>query len=389
METIKILHISVKNKIATYRHRDGAIVCGNKGYKIVFTFDEEWDDYSTKTARFIWGGKYYDQIFTGVECQVPILNDTTEVTIGVYAGDLKTTTPAEIPCLISILCGNPEMANGMVKDYREEAVTAAQEAKNAAEEARAAAQVVVHPVMGVTPILNGHRVTITDIEGTKHFDVKNGEGVLSEDEEALLDKLSKWYDESHYTKLTISSFTMSPTTTTYEIGSSTNVVFSWSFNKTPVEVTFAGSTQNATQTGSASIKVTASSHTSQTYTLYGKYKEGETATKSLSVNFRNKYYYGCATEPSLVNSVFIKALSSGGWANAKTVSFTPNCTSGKYVWYAYPKRLGQVVMWMGGFQGGFEDPQTVSVTNDSGYTEEYYVYRSTNAGIGNLSIEAK
>ena len=388
MEIIKALHISVKNKIATYRQRDGAIVCGNKGYKIVFTFDEEWDDYNIKTARFIWGGKYYDQIFTGVECPTPLINDTTEVIVGVYAGDLKTTTPAEIPCLISILCGNPEMVDGMVKEYREEAVTAAEEAKVAAEEAKAAAQVVVHPTITVTPITGGNRVTITDIEGKKHFDVKNGEGALSGDEEALLDKLSKWYDESHYTKLAISSFAMNPSTTTYEIGSSQSITFSWSFNKTPAVVTFAGNDQNATQTGSATIRATASSHTTQTYTLYGKYKEGETATRSLSVNFRNKYYYGCAAEPSSVNSLFIKTLSSE-WANAKTFSFTPNCTSGKYVWYAYPKRFGTVVMWMGGFQGGFEDPQTVSVTNDSGFTEDYYVYRSMNKGLGNPLIEAK
>lgn len=389
METIKTLHVTVKNKIATYRQRDGAIVCGNKGYIIAFTFDSEWDEYSTKTARFIWQGKYYDQIFTGVECPVPIINDTTELTIGVYAGDLKTTTPADIPCLTSILCGNPEMANGMVKDYREEAVTAAEEAKAAAEEAKAAAQVVVFPVIGVTPILNGHKVTITDAEGTKSFEVKNGEGVLTADEAALLEKLSNWYDESHYTKLAISSFTMSPSTTTYEIGSSPSITFSWAFNKTPVAVTLAGDSQNAAQTGVATIKATASSHTTQTYTLYGKYKEGETATKSLSVSFRNNYYYGCAAEPSFIDSLFIKGLSNGGWANSKTASFTPNCASGKYVWYAYPTRFGKAVMWMGGFQGGFEDPQTVSVTNDSGFTEDYYVYRSTNSGIGSLSIEAK
>ena len=42
---MKTLRINVKDKIATYLQRDGVIVCGNKGYTIAFTFDEEWDEY--------------------------------------------------------------------------------------------------------------------------------------------------------------------------------------------------------------------------------------------------------------------------------------------------------------------------------------------------------
>jgi hypothetical protein len=44
---------------------------------------------------------------------------------------------------------------------------------------------------------------------------------------------------------------------------------------------------------------------------------------------------------------------------------------------------------MGGFQGGFEEPLVIPVTNGSGVTEDYYLYRSTNSGIGDLSIQAK
>ena len=319
---------------------------------------------------------------------MPVINDATEVTVGVYAGDLKTTTPAVIPCLISILCGSPEVADGMVKEYREEALLAAEEAKTAAEEAKAAAKVVVFPVIDVTNITGGHRVTITDVEGTKTFDVMDGEGALTDVDAALLAKLSKWYDDEHYVAMT-GTLTMSPNTTTYEMGSSQSVKFSWTFSKIPTEVTFDGATQTAAKTGSKTITVTSSSHTTLSYKVYGKYAEGETVTKTLSINFRNKYYYGCATEPTTVNSTFIKGLLSNGWANVKTASFTPNCTAGMYVWYAYPKRLGAATMWMGGFQGGFEEPQIISVTNSSGFTEEYYVYRSTNSGIGSLSIEAK
>ena len=173
---MKTLRINVKDKIATYFQRDGVIVCGNKDYTIAFTFDEEWDEYTTKTARFVWNGKYYDKEFTGDECPVPVINDATEVTVGVYAGDLKTTTPAEIPCLISILCGNPEVIEGNIKEYRDIAQQAAAEAQQAAEEAKAAAEVVVHPTIDVEEIEGGHRLTINDADGEKTFDVMDGEG---------------------------------------------------------------------------------------------------------------------------------------------------------------------------------------------------------------------
>lgn len=293
----------------------------------------------------------------------------------------------------------------MIEDYRDEALLSAEKAEQSKKEARAAElsakaaateaqealKIVKFPVINTTPIAYGHRVTITDAEGTKHFDImngKDGEGVLSDSEIALLGKLSQWYEDEHYVAMT-GTFTMSPSTTTYEIGSSQSVTFSWTFSKLPIEVTFNGVAQAVAESGSKTETVISMSHATKVYRIYGEYKEGETASKSFSINFRNKYYYGCKAKFPIVDSDFIKSLSSSGWANNKTASFTPNCTAGTYVWYAYPKRLGAATMWMGGFQGGFEDPLTVSVTNGSGFTEDYYVYCSTNAGIGSLSIEAK
>lgn len=172
---MKTLRINIKDKIATFFQRDGVIVCGNKGYKLVFTFDEDWADCTTKTARFIWNGHYYDKQFTDNECEVPVLNDTTKVTVGVYAGDLKTTTPAEIPCLISIICGNPEYIEENIKEYRDIAQQSAEEAQQAAREAKQAATAVVHPTIDVEEIEGGHRLTINDADGEKTFDVMDGE----------------------------------------------------------------------------------------------------------------------------------------------------------------------------------------------------------------------
>lgn len=85
------------------------IVCGNSGYTIEFDFDAEWDAHVIKTARFVYakGGelKYQDVVFSGNTADVPILSNVREVYVGVFAGDLRTTTPARVPCDKSILCG--------------------------------------------------------------------------------------------------------------------------------------------------------------------------------------------------------------------------------------------------------------------------------------------
>lgn len=101
---MRTLHITVNNKIATYLTRDGNIVCGNSDYQIVFAFDSEWDAHEEKVARFIWNGKYIDVAFTGDTVTVPVLANTELLKVGVYAGELNTTTSAEIGCKLSILC---------------------------------------------------------------------------------------------------------------------------------------------------------------------------------------------------------------------------------------------------------------------------------------------
>jgi len=101
---MRTLHISVLDKKATYLSRDGDIVCGNSDYVIEFAFDAEWNGYTEKVARFIWNGQYKDVEFTGTSCAAPIITNASEVEVGVYAGELSTTTPAVIGCQKSILC---------------------------------------------------------------------------------------------------------------------------------------------------------------------------------------------------------------------------------------------------------------------------------------------
>lgn len=100
----KILHVTVSNRVAKYSQRDGFIVCGNSDYEVEFNFDSEWDGLTVKTARFKYNGAAVDVVFSGDTVSVPKIRNTTALTVGVYAGDLKTTTPATIPAVKSILC---------------------------------------------------------------------------------------------------------------------------------------------------------------------------------------------------------------------------------------------------------------------------------------------
>ena len=98
------INIKIRNKVAKGEY--AVIVCDNSDYIAHFAFDAEWDAYDTKTARFVYCGTYTDVVFTGNSCPIPEIHDTRSLTIGVYAGDLHTTTPAYISCVPSILCGN-------------------------------------------------------------------------------------------------------------------------------------------------------------------------------------------------------------------------------------------------------------------------------------------
>lgn len=96
------ISISVKNKIAVQTNRT-LYVCGNSDYTALFDLDAEWNAFEIKTARFCYNGHYSDVIFTGNECEIPVIADTNEFEIGLFAGNLHTTTPAMVLCERSIL----------------------------------------------------------------------------------------------------------------------------------------------------------------------------------------------------------------------------------------------------------------------------------------------
>ena len=76
-------------------------------------------------------------------------------------------------------------------------------------------------------------------------------------------------------------------------------------------------------------------------------------------------------------------------SNDKKRTFTVDARAGEYIVYALPARLGAVTFFVGGFEGGFEEPVEQVLTNASGYQEPYNVYRSTNANLGETTVEVR
>ena len=181
-------------------------------------------------------------------------------------------------------------------------------------------------------------------------------------------------DALEYQPIKINSFSAAPPVN--EMGSSQDIMLGWTLNKTATSQNINGVpvTGNSTQiTGVTS---------SQTYTL--SVSDGSTsASRAVSVSFANRIYYGAAADLTDVTSL------SSVLSNDPERTITVNAGAEEYIVYAIPARLGNVVFFVGGFEGGFEPPETQTLTNQSGFAESYKVYRSTNKNLGETTVEVR
>lgn len=343
-----ILHINVARRVATYQKRDGAMVCGNNDYQIKFTFDSEWDAYTTKTARFKWKGGWHDQTFDGDTCPVPRILGATEVKVGVYVDEF-TTTDAVIPALCSCRCNEGELVQPG-ETYVNQAAAAVYAAQQAAERAEEAAE---------------------NIEGLEEVDER-------------LDDLEDAVADLNYTPITAS---LSVNQGTKELGSSvTGAVLSWSVSKETKSITLDGVAVD----GKTSYTDPNTYTTTKTWTLRATEADakGHTATAYASISFLNGVYYGVSsngsidTEDSADILAFTKKLRS-----SKYPEFTVTAGDGEYIYYCLPSRMGACTFTVGVLSGGFTLQSEGSFTNASGYTERYYIYRSNNPGLGSVTVK--
>ena len=168
-----IIKINIANKRPVVENdpilgKQPVIVCGNTDYQIQFAFDNEWDGFTAKTALFIWrqGGQLQtcEAPFNGDTVNVPMLQGAHYVLVGVFAGELHTTTSVKIECEYSVQCD----AKGAAKVYPPEVTQAVlcikqdlsveqqeQARKNVNAISKAEAEKLIKNAFAQIPVYNG------------------------------------------------------------------------------------------------------------------------------------------------------------------------------------------------------------------------------------------
>ncbi len=109
---------------------------------------------------------------------------------------------------------------------------------------------------------------------------------------------------------------------------------------------------------------------------------------SITHTFNNDRFWGVSPISSgTYSSADVRALATSDLTNSIPNSFTVAPGVGQYIVYAYPSRLGTASFSVNGFPGGFNSAATASVTNASGFTENFSVYSSVNSNLGSTTVD--
>ena len=169
--------------------------------------------------------------------------------------------------------------------------------------------------------------------------------------------------------IVINSFTATPKV--LELGSTANIIVSWNLSRAAAKTTLNGinvlGQQQYTDPDVSANKE---------YKLTVTDEKGREVKASTSISFANHVYWGLSAETA-ISETLVETLNNHVLSDSKARAISVQPYQ-QYVYYAYPKRLGPARFKQGVFEGGFEEPATIRVTNGSSYAEDYYVYRSTN-----------
>lgn len=202
-----------------------------------------------------------------------------------------------------------------------------------------------------------------------------------------------WVAGAVPTGFSVSSFT-GPTTTQETGATITTPSFTATYSATPSSASVsdnvgAGSTawSNPYTSGTRAGSFTKStSGQSVTFTL-SAVRGGTTATKTLTVTWASRVFYGVATIPGAYNEAFIEGLASSVVSTTRARTIAVTASGAQHVYYCLPVSYGTPTFTTNGLSGGFTKvASAVSVTNANGATTTYDVWESNQAGIGSQSI---
>ena len=193
----------------------------------------------------------------------------------------------------------------------------------------------------------------------------------------------------YYEEPKITSFTITPSTDVYEIGTvipADTIEFSWAVNKeiksqALTDCTIAADDRYAVY----------GAELSNTKTFVLTVSDGEkAATASKKISFLNKGYWGSAAVPDEYNSEFVLGLSGSKFVTGKAGTYSMSVVAGEYGFLALPTSFGTVSsVWIGGFEVTVETAATISFTNASGKTSSYNIYKTGRSGLGSITMEIK
>lgn len=202
---------------------------------------------------------------------------------------------------------------------------------------------------------------------------------------AVNDDVNKLLDKVEYVAPSISSFTISPNVTVYEIGhaiAANALTFTWSLNKSVTSIVFDGLSLSASlRTTKNATSITAN----KTFTL--TVSDGQkTTSKSLSISFQPKIYYGASSKTSGFDSAFVLGLANSRLCSSRVGSFTMTAGNDEYAYVCIPARYGTPSVKIGGFDTELVLAGTISNKNESSYTESYNIYRTGQKNLGTMTM---
>lgn len=186
-----------------------------------------------------------------------------------------------------------------------------------------------------------------------------------------------------YVPISISSFSVNPSSA--EMGDVVRSVnLTYGINKKPAALYLDGAEKTNPTIGGGFQFNNLSLTADKTWTLKAVDERNKEVTKQATLKFYNNVYYGVAgqTMPGIAELTAVRT-------DTRKRTVTVNAAAGEYIWYLVPVRLGACTFTVGGFDGGFDVVATQDVTNGSGYTESFRIYRSSNAGLGSTTVEVK
>ena len=180
----------------------------------------------------------------------------------------------------------------------------------------------------------------------------------------------------------ISSISVAPNIA--QMGSTVSPKLTWNYTHSTIK---SQTINNAAVDATLRTKTFTGVTTTTTYTLAATSNSDVQKSKSVTITFANGVYYGKSTT-STYDSALINSLTKQ-LSNSKGRTITVNAGVGEYIFYCIPSRLGTCSFNVGGFDGGFSKVATIEFTNSDNYKENYDIYKSDNANLGNTNVSIK